>query len=360
VEALDLAGPGARAAISDAAAEDLRARADAAAAALRITAAALKQQAEVEDADPATLRELLLRLAGLGIPGAVPASGGVSPAERRAALTAQAKVVMGEVEARTAQLKAVEDGFARGDRSAEREHDLGRLRVVFGDEFRALPRCTAADPAQLSAAFAASNELQGNHPFAATTWFHRVARVQAGAARLHSALLYAEVSGGGRLAFTVGQLPYQVGDRWVALKPTGERIPGGRISLVAHTPLVGGSAPIDAAGDLAGLMIDEWVEVVPSRAETTAVAFHYDAPAAEAPQAVLLAVAPDLTQPWGLRTISQIVRETLELAKLRLVDLEALGEFGQALPALLFANNLAHDTIATDFGAAAGPDQDKP
>ena len=42
---------------------------------------------------------------------------------------------------------------------------------------------------------------------------------------------------------------------------------------------------------LAGLLIDEWVEIVPSAQETTAITFQYDAPDAFAPQAILLACA---------------------------------------------------------------------
>ena len=41
--------------------------------------------------------------------------------------------------------------------------------------------------------------------------------------------------------------------------------------------------------------------------------------------------------------------ETLDLAKLRAVDTEALGERGQYLPALYFAFNAKDDAVSTDF-----------
>ena len=52
-------------------------------------------------------------------------------------------------------------------------------------------------------------------------------------------------------------------------------------------------ADVDLAAPLAGLLVDEWTEVVPSRTETAGLAFRYDPPDAMAPQAMLLAVPPD-------------------------------------------------------------------
>ena len=49
---------------------------------------------------------------------------------------------------------------------------------------------------------------------------------------------------------------------------------------------------------LAGLLIDEWVEVVPSATETTGITFQYDQPDACPPQTILLAVPPEVGVPW--------------------------------------------------------------
>jgi hypothetical protein len=105
---------------------------------------------------------------------------------------------------------------------------------------------------------------------------------------------------------------------------------------------------------LAGLLVDEWVEVVPNAEETTGVAFHYDAPGASPPQAILLAVSPDERLEWDLETLEATVLSTLELAKLRTVDLSSLdADLGRYLPALYFARSPAGDTIATDFSRLA-------
>lgn len=117
---------------------------------------------------------------------------------------------------------------------------------------------------------------------------------------------------------------------------------------MAHAP--GG---LDPARPLAGLLVDEWVEVVPNAEETTGLTFHFDSPGARAPQAILLAVAPDDRPAWDLETLEATVLETLDLAKLRAVDLTALTEVGHYLPALYFAHRPDGETVATDFSRLA-------
>ena len=91
--------------------------------------------------------------------------------------------------------------------------------------------------------------------------------------------------------------------------------------------------PLDPAQPLSGLLIDEWVEVVPNARETTAIAFQFNPPDACAPQAWLLAVPPVPDRAWTRGDLHRVLLETLDLAKLRAVDAEALGELGHYLPA---------------------------
>ena len=131
-----------------------------------------------------------------------------------------------------------------------------------------LPRITPVNSQALNQTFGDSLILQGNDPFAAITWFQRSARVRDGVGRLDTAMMYADALGHGtRLSLQIGQLPYQPHDRWIAL-PTApdQRIPGGRLSLIAYLPL---QRTIRFDQPLAGLLIDEWVEVVPSQKEIT-------------------------------------------------------------------------------------------
>ena len=127
--------------------------------------------------------------------------------------------------------------------------------------------------------------------------------------------------------------------------PNGQPLPAGRLSLVIQS-----AATLAAAGPMRGLLIDEWVEIVPSKVETTAVAFQFNPPDVCAPQAILLAVPPVTGKPWTGWDLQRVLMETLDLAKLRAVDPEALAELSQYLPALYFGLNAADAAVSTDFG----------
>ncbi len=308
---------------------------------LRRVPAALWEQVVFSKEQWETVHESLLRLAYLGLDGAIPVSAAKMPdTAARVRLLQQSVTMASEADRRLGNLEGASD--------------LARLHEIFGRGFRVLPRFTSPNQEALQEAFNGSASSQGATPQEVVPWFKRIARLRDGAARLDTALLYAEATGAGDvLAFRVAQLPYRANDRWVALPlAPGASLPGGRLSLVAHAP-TGLSLKSPTGGDvaLAGLLVDEWVEVVPNPTETTAVTFHYDAPGARAPQAILLAVPPDPRRGWSLETLEAILLETLDLAKLRAVDPDAMEQVGHFLPALYFAFNVNGDTIATDFTA---------
>jgi hypothetical protein len=170
--------------------------------------------------------------------------------------------------------------------------------------------------------------------------------VRDGVARLNAALNYSEaLNTGEQLKLTVAQLPHRDNDRWVGLPlNAGQSLPGGRLSLVVQS-----ATPVDARESLAGLLIDEWVEVVPNATETIGIALQYDQPNAAPPQSILIAVPPELESPWSVWSLQQVLLEALDLARIRAVDPDALDEVGHYLPALYFAFNLAGDTVSTDF-----------
>jgi hypothetical protein len=96
-------------------------------------------------------------------------------------------------------------------------------------------------------------------------------------------------------------------------------------------------------------MIDEWLERIPGTQGSPAVAFHFEEPSARAPNAILLAVCPKAQENWDDAMLQAILSETLQLAKIRSVDLASVGSVGQILPALYFALNLQGATISTQF-----------
>jgi hypothetical protein len=310
---------------------ELKSRADSAAAALS------QAIGQLETGDPEKIRAGLIAIYHFGLQGSIPLSALGETEQDRAVLSDQAELIRKEAQRRL-------------ERAGKASDDTGRLREIFGADFCVLPRFNPKNGSEISSTFAATDSLQQNDPLAASTWLQRAALVRDGASRLDRLLMYGEALGGGTLKLKVGQLPYKEKDRWVALPFTPDRpITGGRLSLVAHL-----TADIDFQKPIAGLVIDDWGEVVPNQKENTGLAFHFDRPGSCAPQAILLAVTPKDQQEWDLETLEAVLLETMDLARLRAVDPDALGEVGHFLPALYFAANIAGDTVATDFTRAAG------
>lgn len=324
---------------------DLKNRANAGEAALRAADTAL--QAAIANPVAEQVRAALLTASGLGVPGAVPLSATGDTPDARDDLATQAGVARSEVRRRLGQI----DGLpvpVQTDPAGQVQYALDTLRTVFGAEFRALPRYTAPQPGrdQVDVGFPAHAALLAGEPFAATRWFQQLTRVREGARRLGDLLLYADALGGAdTLSLRVAQLPVVPGDRWLGLPFADGSPPAGRVSLVALLP----AGPLTAGGTLAGLVVEQYSEVLPAVAKTTGMALHYDQPNATPPQAIVLAVPPCAGEDWTLDTLRATVHDTLDLARIRMVDLDALQEAGHFVPATYLAYNAKGVTVATDF-----------
>ena len=296
------------------------------------------------------LRTALMKMGAFGIGPWVPiVAAGESPAAI-ATLGMQAKALLKTSGTRLEQVAALRLIPAATDQAARRSQLIDRMRNVFGQNFVVLPRfsCDAAGAAELTAALAASKQTQGGDPLAAHGWFAQYARVRDPMGRMNACLRGAEVLvTGERLNLSVAQLPF-VSRR--ALGGTAARagqVAGGRQAVAGAAD----AGRINTAQPLTGLLVDEWTETVPNTRETTAVTFQFDPPDACAPQCVLLAVPPVPGADWTSDTLRQVLEETLDLAKLRAVDAETLGELAQYVPALYLAFNTKDDAVSTDFAA---------
>jgi hypothetical protein len=255
---------------------------------------------------------------------------------------ARANDELADLSARTAALDALASGFDGATASADEQvtHDVARLQATFGASFVVLPAFVATATAPIGQLWANSDSLQGGDAFASARFLQRAARVRTGVRRMSDAMLLAESLAGSPFPLpAVAQLAAVTGDRWGGLD-TAPGPSSSTLSLVAWT-----SPETPAAGALiAGLAIDEWIDVVPSTSQTTGVAFDYSAPTGRAPQAILLAVGPDLFPEWTLESLEGSVLEALDLAKIRGVDPDALGALGHYLPALYFPYNATTTT----------------
>ncbi|MEV0034068.1 LysM peptidoglycan-binding domain-containing protein [Nocardia sp. NPDC050793] len=172
-------------------------------------------------------------------------------------------------------------------------------------------------------------------------WVRRFATIRPATRAWHETLMLAGARSGRPCPLSVSQLP--AGGPWIGAPFTPTERPGAREHLVTHRPF-----PVPSNGRVAGIVFDEWVEVlpgsyglsptkagpdaVPVESELTGVSFHFDRPDAKAPQAILLAVPPDAKRGWTADVLAMVVRDTLELAKLRAVDLGDLPLLDDILP----------------------------
>lgn len=304
--------------------------------------------AKTETTTAESLRTALLKLGASGVGPAVPVSAGGEDPASIAALARQGQALLKLSGARLDQGAALRALPAASEQRARRDQLVQRMRAVFGGSFVVLPRFSlgAAGATEFTNALASSTSAQGGDPLAVNTWFARCTQARDAVARLGSCLQRAEVLGAGaRLNLSVAQLPFVAGERWVGLPPVpGTVMPPSKLSLVVHT--VG---TINASQVITGLLVDEWVEIVPNRRETTALAFQFDVPSSSAPQSVLIAVPPVPGQDWTAETLRRVLMETLDLAKLRAVDTGLLGGAAQHLPGLYLAFNTSDHAVSTDF-----------
>lgn len=218
------------------------------------------------------------------------------------------------------------------------------IRAVLGSEFLPLPAVVPVDrPEDFAALVEHGDALLAADGTAGRRWLQRTGRVRAGVAALERARLAGAAAGAvAPPRLRVVQRPVVAGEGWVG---SAAAVAGPRLNLALLAP-----EGLDAEAPLAGVVVDEWVEVAPRDRETTGVAFHMDTPGAQAPQAILLAVPPDRSVPqWSPEMVLDAVLDALRIAKVRAVDLEALEEAGQLVPALFMASNVAGDTASTDF-----------
>ncbi|MEU5191630.1 hypothetical protein AB0G83_31490 [Streptomyces klenkii] len=133
--------------------------------------------------------------------------------------------------------------------------------------------------------------------------------------------------------------PLTAGDFVSGTDARGSAAAPGSIGVVAHA-----WQPFNPARPFAGLVVDGWTETIPADTETTAVTFHYDAPGARAPQALLLAVHPARApEKWSFELLLDTVNEAADLARLRTLSSKELAPMGSFLPALYLPDDYTRD-----------------
>jgi hypothetical protein len=148
-------------------------------------------------------------------------------------------------------------------------------------------------------------------------WLELTARVRPALTALGDVQAMAEISGRASAPpLRIAQAPFAAGDPWIGVKWTNPvtKAPAlGRLSIVFHAP--GG---LDPTQPLGGFLIDAWSDAVPPPRRDTGLAVRQNGPNTRAPQTILLAVAPDLSQPaWTAEMLAACLRDLLDSVVLR-------------------------------------------
>lgn len=241
--------------------------------------------------------------------------------------------ILKELTKRRTECKAEKDKISP-DASpiVQAEAYIQAIKALFGNSIAVLPpfkfnlesKPESLDPNTiwaadklLSPSTATAGQIRG--------WLQQSALLYKPLQELEDTMMYAEAlnkkpHGGLKLRAT--QLPFSnANEPWLALQAGKEQ--KNRFGRVSITTVL--TDNLTANTQLAGLLLHQWEEFLPADSLTTAAAFRYNAPSTQPPQSILLAV-PGQTgnKNWLVEDLAHMVNDTLNLAKVRAVDAEAL------------------------------------
>jgi hypothetical protein len=209
-------------------------------------------------------------------------------------------------------------------------------KKLFGDDFQVIPTFTLRATAAADVTAAHTHFQNGGltqyvvntigREFPVDDWLHGVARVREKIRHWENAIALCDAFGTASPEPVPLQLPFEAGDNWLALEippaaTDAERaITRDKLLYTAHFP-----AGFDATQQMAGLLVDEWNEVIPEKTETTGVAFHYDRPNSEPPQCWLLALPAVMDGAWSWEELRDAVTGTLDAARRRAIEPDHLA-----------------------------------
>jgi hypothetical protein len=223
-------------------------------------------------------------------------------------------------------------------------------RAMFGEDFQMIPGFILPAKAGNELAKAWTHSASGQLTsyltdappgglgldFPVDDWLHGIARARDKMKHWENVIILSEAFNAKPPQLTPLQLPFMADERWLALEiPSpvnpGERaVQGDRLLYTAHF-----TEDFDKSKPVCGLLVDDWLEVIPEMEETTGVTFHYNRPNTEPPQAWLLALPALMDGAWSWAELLDAVNDTLNEAKRRAIEPSQIAStaYGWFLPA---------------------------
>jgi len=285
-------------------------------------------------------------LQGAGSTPVVPAGLAADVAAARAMLTANNARLFGIV---TIGDQAKQDVARRAAAADDASNPIDAAAELFGDPPVLEATATTPDSISTSATDQAALDVSAA---SLAGWLQDSARVRDAARELDDAILLDELTGAAAPHFAAAQEP---------VFPYREAVPATRTWVGGVQTLPLGAAPVTSIvavgsgalhGEVTGIELDAWSELVPDRIASGAVTANLAAPNSRAPNTILLGV-PGTTE-WTRSALFGLVDEALELAECRLVDLDAVKRIPRLLPAIFVSDYDTEDAKPwRDFVTAA-------
>jgi hypothetical protein len=239
---------------------------------------------------------------------------------------------------------------AMGARVAARMDAYGEAaRLLLGTVYVAVPLFAAHAESVPELTSAAARPIETD-ALAVESWLQSVAHVRPAMQAWDMVATYQDWLRDALLEFVPIQLPVAPGAKWIGGQFGVTVKADDVVSIAMH------HAPPSFASPMAGLLVDEWTELVPSTHETTGIAMHINRPNAVAPQALLVAVAPRRSGRWAWSDLVAILNDTMDRARLRAVEPDAIKHpYFQLLPPIVtaFDDRMLSATAKFSLAAAA-------
>jgi hypothetical protein len=247
------------------------------------------------------------------------------------------------------------------------------LAAVFGGSFLAVPKILPPpagekDPWSGAVGPAGVTALAGAE---IRPWLARAGALRAATSAFGETVLVREALGR-RPLLRIAQSPAGAYGRWAGL-PFGDAPPMTPLACMVAEVVGANAGDPEPSLDkgVAGVVLDEWTEVVPRRlarqdpddpdaapalvdVTTTGIAVNANGPGARPPQAILLALSAD-GGAWTGDRLVKVLDEALTLARMRTLTLQDIPFIGRVLPALYFHDWSLQGEAVIDWNRFATP-----
>ena len=318
------------------------------------------------------LRDLLMDAFYYGVPGAIPQTVSDNSSEAQADLVLRSREVIKAMDKRIEEVTPLLiDAEETEGISAKVEGYLSAIKAVFGKTINVLPLFEFEDIDQINTAITNSPSMvtaTTTDEYPVEDWLQNVAHVRSKTKDFENMLLMADnfnliddqTGLNWDSTLTPLQLPYDdssgVTNYWLAIEFPDNPYEDDKLSMVVIHPNNALTNKEITTTYQCGILVDEWVEVIPDKTQNSAITFHYDQPNAKPPQSMLLAISPFEKGQWDWYEMVSIMEETLEGAKLRAVEPDHLykGGLGRIVPTIIARVTQSGREISLDFGANTG------